>query len=336
MDRISRLPQDERSELFSQVAQKMGMSEAVVEKDFWVCLVLDYLFSASPYLDSVVFKGGTSLSKAYGLISRFSEDVDLIIDWRELGYGIDEPWEERSKTKQDKFNKETIERTNLFLKESFIPKMQKGLSERIGSEAKLLMADGDQTILFSYPRSFASASTLDNIRLEIGPLAAWTPFELMQVTSYTAEIYPDLFNTPSSVVRTVKPERTFWEKASILHQEHYRPAEKPMPSRYARHYYDLYMLGNSWVFDSALDESGLLAKVVAFKDRFYPAGWARFDLANLGEIKLVPQAGRLGELERDYSNMYDMFVGDTPTFSDLISFVEELEERIHVVGNELR
>ena len=82
--------------LVGAVAAERGLPEAMVEKDLWVCYLLDHLFHRSPYGRSMVFKGGTSLSKAFGVIERFSEDVDLILDWRVLGYGADEPWEERS------------------------------------------------------------------------------------------------------------------------------------------------------------------------------------------------------------------------------------------------
>lgn len=98
MRQIAKLPDEARSELFRNVADKMGLKDAIVEKDFWVCFALDYLFHRCPYKDSITFKGGTSLSKAFHLISRFSEDIDLILDWRELGYAKEEPWEKRSNT----------------------------------------------------------------------------------------------------------------------------------------------------------------------------------------------------------------------------------------------
>ena len=93
MIEIAKLPVDDRRELFHNTAAKIGLHDAIVEKDFWVCLTLDYLFHRSPWKKSVTFKGGTSLSKGYHLISRFSEDIDLILDWRVLGYEINEPWE---------------------------------------------------------------------------------------------------------------------------------------------------------------------------------------------------------------------------------------------------
>ena len=93
MIRIASLSKEEREELFLNTAQKMGMPPAIIEKDFWVCYMLDYLFHRCAWKDRMVFKGGTSLSKAYHLIERFSEDIDLILDWRLLGYGLKEPWE---------------------------------------------------------------------------------------------------------------------------------------------------------------------------------------------------------------------------------------------------
>ena len=87
MRKIACLPDDDRRELFRNTADKMGLNDAIVEKDFWVCFTLDYLFHRCPWKDSITFKGGTSLSKAFNLISRFSEDIDLILDWRGLGYG---------------------------------------------------------------------------------------------------------------------------------------------------------------------------------------------------------------------------------------------------------
>ena len=80
MRKIVQLPDQDRSDLFRNTADKMGLSDAIVEKDFWVCFTLDFLFHRSAWKDAFTFKGGTSLSKAYHLINRFSEDIDLILD----------------------------------------------------------------------------------------------------------------------------------------------------------------------------------------------------------------------------------------------------------------
>lgn len=132
MKTVARLSSDERRELFRNTADKMGLRDAIIEKDFWVCYTLDYLFHRSPWKAHITFKGGTSLSKAYDLINRFSEDIDLILDWRLLGYGLDEPWEARSNTKQDAFNKEANIRAEEFLRETVCPTMKANLSKELG------------------------------------------------------------------------------------------------------------------------------------------------------------------------------------------------------------
>ena len=117
MNSIARATQDELKSLFSNVSVKVRLSPGIVEKDFWVVWTLDYLFARSPWKTQLAFKGGTSLSKAFGLIKRFSEDIDLILDWRLLGYGLREPWEKRSNTQQDLFNEAANARSATFLKD---------------------------------------------------------------------------------------------------------------------------------------------------------------------------------------------------------------------------
>ena len=257
MDRIARASTDERRLVFEAAAQRMALAPAVVEKDFWVCYTLDHLFHRSGFAESMVFKGGTSLSKAFGLIERFSEDIDLILDWRLLGYGENEPWEPRSNSAQERFKADSIERTNVFLADAFAPKLRATLSESLGTEASVRCGAEEETVYFDYPRSYESAGTLDTIKLEIGPMAAWSPSEEAAITPYAADVVP--FGPElSTTVRTASPERTFWEKATILHQEANRPEGKAMPRRYSRHYYDMYRLGHSFVLGRAVAQPGLL------------------------------------------------------------------------------
>ena len=153
MRNVARLPESDRRELFRNTADKMGLNDAIVEKDFWVCFTLDYLFHRCPWKETITFKGGTSLSKAFNLISRFSEDIDLILDWRVLGYGKDEPWEKRSNTKQDTFNKEANARAEVFLAEQFCPTIQAELSQELGCEATIYIDEGqtDSYLCLSAP-----------------------------------------------------------------------------------------------------------------------------------------------------------------------------------------
>lgn len=329
MDIIARADARERRLAFEAAALSLGMVPAVVEKDFWVCYVLDHLFHGSAFEGVLTFKGGTSLSKAFGLIQRFSEDVDLILDWRVLGYGRDEPWGPRSNTKQEKFKLDATRRTEKYLEESFAPELAESLSSALGEEASVRIGDEEETVWFDYPRTHKSPATLDSIKLEIGPMAAWSPSVEAAIEPYVAGTLPGGPGSMRTTVRTVSPERTFWEKATIVHQEAMRPEPKRMPRRYSRHYYDLYQLGHSTVLDRALDDTKLLERVVAFKEKFYRTPWAKLEEARPGSIRLVPPAFRLAELEADYASMRPMLFGGFPSFDEIVQYMGELEETIN-------
>lgn len=323
-------PKDQLQIIFRNTAQKTGLHEAIIEKDFWVCITLDYLFHKCPWKDSFTFKGGTSLSKCYGLIQRFSEDIDLILDWRVIGYGLNEPWEPRSNTKQEAFNREANTRAEEFLSEKLLPVLKADIGEIIGSEANLyIMPEDPQTICFQYPRIFNDASTLQVIRLEIGALAAWTPSVEKAITPYVAEAYPKVFSQANVSVLTAAVERTFWEKATILHHEANRPERSPMPDRYSRHYYDLYCIAHSESKELAFSNLSLLKKVVDFKMKFYPRKWAQYEVAAPGTLKLMPPAYRMEQLRRDYDAMANMMFGDHPDFDALMSYIALLEDEIN-------
>ncbi len=327
---IAKLPIEERRILFRNTSQKMGINEAIVEKDFWVCLTLDYFFHRCEFKDAFTFKGGTSLSKCYGLIKRFSEDIDLILDWRVLGYSINEPWEDRSNTKQDAFNKDANAKAEVFLRETLLPILRHDLSDIIGADAQLYINETDpQTINFEYPRIFKTDSILQVIRLEIGALAAWTPAKAKTISPYVAEYYPQIFKLDSTEILTAAAERTFWEKVTILHHEANRPENLAMPKRYSRHYYDLYCIAHSENKENAFNDLALLQRVVEFKMKFYPRKWAKYDEAVPGTIKLVPPAYRFAKLKEDYEDMAEMIFGSYPDFEEIMNYIQLLENEIN-------
>lgn len=332
MRTIAVIEASEREDLFFNTAAKMKISEAVIEKDFWVCYMLDYLFHRCAWKDHLAFKGGTSLSKAYDLIKRFSEDIDLILDWRVLGYRIDEPWEQRSNTKQDAFNKEANERAEKFLRDEFLPAIKKDLTKELTFPVKCEIDSRDgQTVKFTYPNSFSDTAILQEIRLEIGALAAWTPAAEQTITPYAAEHYGRVFVQPSTQILTVLPERTFWEKVTILHREAFRAGSSMLPSRYSRHYYDLYCMAKSPVKNLALADANLLARVVAFKDKFYRCSWARYDLAKRGTMRLMPPKYNLSKLREDYEHMQNMIFGEKPSFDTILEAIGRLENDINTI-----
>ncbi len=317
--------------LFDNTSVKSGLSPAIVEKDFWVCLALDYLFKDSPWRKHLAFKGGTSLSKAFNLIKRFSEDIDLILDWRLIGYGIDEPWRERSNTQQDIFNEQANGKSADFLRDEFAPKLKRGLGEIVARELDIRIDEDDpNTVVFAYPCVFTDSAILREIRIESGSLAAWTPARPRPISPYVASFYPALFRSKETLVYTVDAERTFWEKATILHREAMRTERQGMmPSRYSRHYYDLWSMCSSPVKDSALGQIYLLDAVVRFKRKFYRCNWAKYELATAKSIKLLPPDGAIPPLESDYAHMKNMIFGPKPPFSEILDTIASLEEEIH-------
>ena len=292
MKEVAKLQIKDRMELFQATAISMGMQPNVIEKDFWVCFMLDHLFHDCKYKNAFVFKGGTSLSKSYHVIERFSEDIDLILDWRKIMNDEVNPWEERSKTKQDLLNKQINSEAAKFYKEELIPQLNSEMKEKLG--------DGE-----------------------------WMPSHETIVTPFAAEKYPDIFSQKDTSVLTIDVERTFWEKLTILHKIANFPEGKSLPARYARHLYDVYNMGNSWVKESAFKRKELLEKDVAFKQKFYYAKGAHYETATLSSIELLPKEAVLNALKEDYQAMRNMIYGNIPEFEEILEFLEKLQEEVH-------
>ena len=329
MNKVAQLPAAERLDLFQETATRRGVSAAVIEKDFWVCWVLKQLFADADLETRLVFKGGTSLSKVYNLIDRFSEDVDLILDWRLLGYGPDQedPYQEfASNTQQDRFNKEVNARAARYIADTLIHDLNR-LFAQVAELSTTIDRDDPQAVNVAYPAAFSEEYLRPEVRLEIGPLAAWSPSGRHTIQPYAAESFPQVFDDPACPVVASSAERSFWEKATILHQQAHRTT--PMPPRYSRHYYDLHKLAASPVRDDALGDLALLQDVVSFKRRFYHSAWASYETARPGSLKLIPGAEHLATLRRDYSDMTMMIFGEAPEFNRILDSLQQLEDRIN-------
>jgi len=326
MDKVTLFSIDERRELFSETAARRNMQPAIVEKDFWVCWTLSKLFGHEQLAKLLMFKGGTSLSKVFHLIDRFSEDIDLILDWR-LVSG-ENPDETRSKTKQGKLNKEINAKAQGYIAGELMNMVQTEVSPICSCS---IASDDPHVININYPEAFSDEYLRPEIRLEIGPQASWFPSDRYSVQPYAAEEFPQLFKQPSCFVQAIKAERTFWEKATILHQEAHRPEGKPLPLRYSRHYYDLALMAKSEVRKAALADMGQLKDVVAFKMRFYPSGWAKYETALPGSLKLMPNKHVLNALRSDYVGMRNMIFGSYPAFEDVLDTLKALEDEINSV-----
>lgn len=331
MYNVAKLSNEQRDFIFTKYEYDFGLNKAIVEKDFWVTLLLDYLFNKSAFKEYFIFKGGTSLSKCFNLISRFSEDIDLILKWDCLTN--DDPNKERSKTKQEEYNKKINILAQQFIKENLLPTLNKDLKQLIKSEFKAEIDPNDSQIInFYYPRLYNSsnASILPYIKIEIGPLAALEPTEIVTISPLIKKLNLSILKHVSFSIVTLSVARTFWEKITILHQEANRPEAYRMPSRYSRHYYDVYCIGHSKYKTIVINNLQMLKEVIRFKKKFYPRNWAKYEEAFPPTIKLLPPKYRYACLEEDYLNMCEMFYDDSyPNFDTLIDYLQQLEDEIN-------
>ena len=299
------------------------------EKDFWVCWVLDRLFRSS-LKEKIIFKGGTSLSKAYHLINRFSEDIDLILDWSDFAaLNRGDPAQRLGKSPRKKML-DALDSWGLDCVASVVlPVVQRDCGELCTAH---LSGTAPETIVIEYPKSFRTEYVKSAILLEIGPKAAWNPHRTVEISPYIAEEYPQLFQSPSFPVTVTTAERAFWEKLTILHAQARRPS--PLPERYARHYYDSIMMArNTELKASAFAQVKLLYAVASFKHYFYHAGWADYPNAVPGRMHLMPTGHILEGLTRDYAKMQaSMLPDDAPALGDILQELQRLESEVNVLA----
>ena len=331
MDKVARLPAADRAALFSETAAGRGVANTIIEKDFWVCWTLKRLFLLQEGAASLVFKGGTSLSKAFGIIRRFSEDIDLSFDRAHLGYsGVRDPEQEGlSRKKSGQLIYDLGADVQKHIAESLLPTLQAAIVQQLGEpkndEWSLSVdADDPQTLNFHYPPALSVAQyrgmayITPRVKLELGARGDPWPAEEKIIRPYAAEEFPDFFENPDTTVTVLSARRTFWEKATALHAEAHRPADSPPPQYFSRHYYDLAMLLDWEEGKAAALDIELLATVAKHKSTFFRSGWASCDTARPGTLLLVPSDERLKDLRADYRAMAPMMFDDRPPSFDVI------------------
>ena len=313
-----------RAELCRQVQNDSGVDCVMLEKDIWVTYVLEKIFADQELSRILRFKGGTSLSKAHHIIQRFSEDVDLVLDWTPF-LGIGDPNEQRSKTKQAKYN----ELMNATAGSYVCGEFRRRLQSALGNVCKVELDTVESLNLHVvYPKCFSDSYITPDVKLEIGPLASWSPWECKSIASLVGEFEPQLEIEPFDVP-VIRAERTFWEKVEALHHEHYRPETKKAPKRFSRHYYDIYRMVFSGVFDVASRDLSLLADIVDFTARFYPRSWAHFELCKPGTRLLQPSEHAMPAMKSDYAAMRNMIYGEYPPFDKILETIKDLESQIN-------
>lgn len=324
IETVAALSTTERAEVFTLTSENTGLVEAAVEKDFWVCWTLHRLFKDDALAPQLLFKGGTTLSKCYGLIERFSEDIDLILDWTVLTG--ENPYQERSKRKQDMFNKAIEAAARVYINDVILP----SLKDLAGDLCELLIDERKpRSVMMTYPKAFSSDYIKPEIELEFGPMSAMTPNDEFVIKPYCADVVKNLVTSTDVRVMAIQAKKTFWDKVTILHVEAHRPREKEMPIRYSRHYYDLHQMIQSHIVEKAMDDLSLLNEVVEFKEKFYPQGWANYQAAKEGRFKLIPDEYRVKILRKDYAQLKEMIFGEYPGFDVIVSTIRLFEERLN-------
>jgi hypothetical protein len=333
------LPPERRTLAFAQTAARLAASSVMVEKDFWVCWLLGLLFADAELEPHLVFKGGTSLSKVYSVIDRFSEDIDLSMSPAFVGADVAAFEALKSRTRRDaalaRMQAQCGERTRTFL----MPRLEQAIAEHLGARkgrATWLRYEDDAVtrspvVHFEYPS--AEGGGFDYLRrevkLEFGSLTDQRPTEQHAVQAWVVDDFPAAFTDWDCRVTALELSRTFWEKATILHAEHHRPEEQAMPVRYARHYSDMARLLAHANAGPMLADHALCARVVEWKSQVFARQWARYDLAKPGTFRLLPTPHRLTALARDYAQMRAMFLMAPPEFDTVLGVLEAAERTLN-------
>jgi nucleotidyltransferase AbiEii toxin of type IV toxin-antitoxin system len=335
----------ERRDLFLTTANRLGTAEQNAEKDFWVCWTLDALFNdlaaGGPRL---LFKGGTSLSKGYGLIERFSEGIDITVFRDDIGqHATVEELEELSGKKRnarlDAIRGACQEYIRGPLQQQMDTLLRRALdAAKLPANSGRVELDADdpdgQSLLLWYPSVAAAGNDYIRraIKIESGAKSALDPHAPMTVRPFVAD---DLANRDLNVrnVTTVDPSRTFWDKVVILHglrRWFERRGElRGGGQRVSRHYYDVSRLLASEAGRNAANNLEMAQDCVRHAKMFFNR--PDFDLASAipGSFALTPRDEMMATLERDYEAMSGMIFGAIPPFGEVMASISELEKRIN-------
>jgi hypothetical protein len=335
VDDFARLPAADRREIIAEVAIGLGVDFTIVEKDFWVCWTLRALFALPAPHAPLVFKGGTSLSKAYGMIQRFSEDIDVVtaVDFY-LARGFADPESAPSRTKQLSWMEALDAACTAYVSVDLQAALRDAFANRLGTEDgwQLTVDPGDhQTLLFHYPTSapdIEHSYIRERVKIELGWRSVTTPVETRVFTPYIADRFPNLMPDPNVTCTVLSPARTFWEKVTALHAESFRDI---VPHFYSRHYSDVAAILQTPVGEAASRDLPMLDEVRQYKERYYAAAWARYDQAVPGTLSIVPSETKMRALIADYRDMRMMFFREPPAFESVVDRLRALQEQVNGV-----
>lgn len=339
--RFMAFPERDRLDLFLGTATRLGTTVQNVEKDFWVCWTLDALFNGLPAGGPrLLFKGGTSLSKGHGLISRFSEDIDITVFREDLQQSATVEELETLGTKARGRKLDAIrEACSAFIVGPLRDELERLFRDIVPSASLRVEPDPadrkQQSLLLWYPRlsEVGDGYVGPAVKIEAGAKSALDPHRPLTLRPYLAEDLADL-NLDVPNVTTVAPERTFWDKVVIVHGLRRWFEEKGElkgeGQRVSRHYYDLHRLLDSAVADPALNDLALGRDCVRHAQMFFNRAAYDLDSAQPGSFALLPHDGMVNALRRDYERMSGMIFGEVPDFDQVMESIARLEKRVNL------
>lgn len=311
--------------------QNIKREAILLEKDIWICWALEFLFKMPNRLP-MAFKGGTSLSKVFRVIDRFSEDVDITIDCQALH--CENPFAEHiSKTKLKNIGLEIRSLVTQYIKNIIIPYYEKIISTQFKKNAPHVALDDDgETLHLYYPSVIEQKNgyITDSVRLEFGGRNLTTPNETHAITADIAE-HINTLAFPTARVTVLSPQKTFWEKLTLIHYECNRPTLKEDANRISRHWYDVAMLSNHEIGKQAINNRELLEEVIKIQKTFYNASFARFENCLSGNFCLIPNDHYLKLLYDDFNKMLSnkMFYEEQPNFNEIVVTIKKLQKQIN-------
>lgn len=333
MKEIHLLSMNERMRFFKTAAEMSNIPFNIIEKDYWVVWILGRLFSLEELMPHLTFKGGTSLSKVFGVIDRFSEDIDVTIKREFLGFGpSNDPEQAPSKKKQQLILENLSKACSQYVQNKMLADLKESITSNLRTtEGWRLFADqedpDEQTLLFEYPREAMQIGYIRPVvKIELGSRSEHWPVSEHMIQSYAKVALQEKIHESAIRVRVLNAERTFWEKATILHQYAHLPETKSLPQRISRHFYDFYCLLNSPIKEKALKEAALLDRVATHKSIYFASGWAHYATARRETLKLFPLERLLKELEKDYALMEPMFFREIPEWQVILKTIQEFEK----------
>lgn len=332
MNEWLKLSKKRRIEILEQANNRLGLPVQAVEKDWWVTMVLKAVFS-SRFAEHFVFKGGTSLSKAYHLIERFSEDIDLAIDRKFLGFDG-----ELSKTQIKKLRKAsgTFIVTDFFnelkiqLKKSGIPDEE----YKLVTNNEVDDTSDPHTIELQYQSIVEQGDYLpQRVLIEIGSRSLIEPAESRLIKSIIGSVFPEhKFAIKPFDVSVVIPTRTFLEKIFLLHEEFLKPNDKIRHLRMTRHLYDLERLMNHPYGKEALENKELFETIVEHRKKYTPLRGISYDLHSPETLNIIPPDEIISLWEQDYKTMREnMFYGESLDFDELVKRIKILNKKLKAV-----